>query len=222
LRLIEGSGSRRRDYLDNPLTLISPVYRQARKNYGQALIRRNKTLQAIREGELEVDGLNYWDQLLLEYAEVIHQARAKYLKFVDEQTTSLANFGISYQHSLVTKERLIQYRSAEIASGHTLIGPHKDDFVISFNFEGRRESLMTYGSRGQHRLAVLWLKLSELNYLQSQTGELPILLLDDICSELDDEAKKLVVALAKRQQTIITTTEKSVVELWLEKKVIEL
>jgi len=214
LRLIEGSPARRRDYLDSPLELVSDRYRQARRQYQATLLRRNKLLQAIRDGEATADSLPYWDNNLLIYGEIIHQWRQDYLDFVNQQLAPLPDLKIIYDHSTVTPERLKKYQVAEQAVGYSLIGPHKDDFYLRANFHGVDESLMTYGSRGQHRLAVLWLKMAELAWLAGRTDQQPILLLDDIFSELDEQAAQTVRQLATQQQTIITTTDKKVVELF--------
>jgi len=207
LRLIEGSSSRRREYLDDPLSITNKNYYQAKKNYQASLIRRNKTLQAIKNGDLTTNSLSYWDQNLLNYGTIIHQARSIFFHFLNHEFESPLSFKANYLHSQVTQARLEQYRVAELAIGHTLIGPHKDDFEIITNFNGHEASLMTYGSRGQHRLAVLWLKLAELSYLEKITNQKPILLLDDIFSELDQEAQALVWNMVNEQQTIITSTD---------------
>lgn len=222
LRLIEGSPARRREYLDQPLVLVSDVYRQALKNYQATLIRRNKLLTAIREGEASSDSLPYWDQNLLTFGALVHQQRQAYLDFVNTKVPFWLAFRLLYDHSTVTEERLAKYRNAEIACGHTLIGPHKDDFDITFDFNtGDQKSLFTYGSRGQHRMAVLWLKLAELQFLQVKTQQQPILLLDDILSELDEKGQKMVVDLASSQQTIVTTTDENMLDLFAQKKVVK-
>lgn len=216
LRLIEGSPARRRDYLDAPLSLVSEVYRGALKNYQATLLRRNKLLTAIREGEASPTELPYWNDNLLEYGTIIHDHRQRYLDFVNQEVPFWLDFQLLYDHSTVTPERLEKYRAAEIASGHSLIGPHKDDIDIQFAFGGASEpkSLLTYGSRGQHRMAVLWLKLAELQFLHSQTQQQPVLLLDDILSELDAQAQQMVIDLTSQQQTIITTTDPTVSQLF--------
>ena len=223
LRLIEGSPSRRRDYLDEALYLVSDVYRGALKNYQASLIRRNKLLTAIREGEASLASLPYWNDNLLQYGEIIHRQRQRYLDFLNQNVAFALDFEIFYDHSMVTLERLAKYQTAEIAIGHSLIGPHKDDFDIRFNFATpEKKSLLTYGSRGQHRLAVFWLKLAQLQFLQQQTQQQPVLLLDDIFSELDQEAQQLVTNLATQQQTIITTTETVLLKLFPDAQVIRL
>ncbi len=215
LRLIEGSPARRRDYLDQPLSLVSDVYRGALKTYQATLIRRNKLLTAIREGESSRDTLTYWNHNLLTYGAIIHDHRRQYLDFLNQKVPFWLQFQVVYDHSTVTQERLDYYQNAEIASGHTLIGPHKDDLDIRFDFgDGAPKSLLTYGSRGQHRMAVLWLKLAELAFLQTQTEQQPVLLLDDILSELDEQAQKMVIELAQKQQTIVSTTDAKIISLF--------
>jgi DNA replication and repair protein RecF len=113
----------------------------------------------------------------------------------------------------MSAERLAQYAHAEVAAGHTLVGPHKDDLKVLFDFDGNWEDIATYGSRGQQRMAVLWLKLCELRFLETELVQKPILLLDDILSELDDCSKDLVLALINEHQTIITSTEARVEEI---------
>ena len=89
-----------------------------------------------------------------------------------------------------------------------MVGPHRDDF--GFKLKGK--DLSAYGSRGEQRLSILWLKLCELEFITQAVGERPILLLDDIFSELDKKHRKLVLDIIPLQQTIITTAEQEMVE----------
>ena len=96
----------------------------------------------------------------------------------------------------------------EIWVGHTLSGPHKDDFsVVVRGKKYKTRDLMTYGSRGEQRMAVLWLKMCELAFIENKSGQKPVLLLDDIFSELDDEHDGIVMKMVEKQQTILTTTD---------------
>ena len=103
--------------------------------------------------------------------------------------------------------------------GYTLVGPHKDDFRIMVKNQNTKESkqvdrdLMIYGSRGEQRLAVLFLKFGTLKYVEEKMGVKPILLLDDIFSELDQVHREQVVAMTEGRQTIITTAEEDAVEM---------
>ena len=121
----------------------------------------------------------------------------------------LQKFHLEYDRSVISEGRLEQYAEEEVAAGTTLVGPHRDDFVFEArNAKGKARSLAAYGSRGEQRMAVLWLKMAELNFIEEKTSERPTLLLDDIFSELDHEHREVVMKLSGKQQTIITTADK--------------
>lgn len=212
MRLIEGSTSRRRGYLDTPLSLLSQQYAYSLKTYQQSLVRRNKLLQKVRDGEMPATVLTFWSQQLLKHGAIIQDQRRAFIEFAQTVSFSLP-LKIEYDHSLMTEARLQQYARAELAAGHTLVGPHKDDIVVTMPFGKSAEprSIASYGSRGQQRLAVLWLKLVELAYVRQQSQEQPILLLDDILSELDEANRLLVHELMANNQTIITSADETVV-----------
>ena len=101
------------------------------------------------------------------------------------------------------------YKDAEIASATTLVGPHRDDFQIYMqDKKGNDRDIKHYGSRGQQRLAILQLKLLQILYVSQKLGKKPLLVLDDIFSELDSGHIELVLSMAKGGQSIITTTHK--------------
>jgi DNA replication and repair protein RecF len=120
---------------------------------------------------------------------------------------------IKYLPSLISTARVAEYLDRELMVGHSLIGPHKDDFAVVFPGSLLDESntdwleIAKYGSRGQQRLAVLWLKLGELEYVRHKLGAQPMLLLDDILSELDHESRSIVFELLETYQTVITTAD---------------
>lgn len=208
MRLIEGSPSRRRDYLDTPLALLFSEYFQALRNYEQVLKRRNKLLTLVREREQPPTALTYWNQGLLKHGEILQRYRQQFTSSAPQVQLSFP-LKLQYQPSIISPERAKQYLTKEIAAGHSLIGPHKDDLTVLFSHPDQEEQLdiALYGSRGQQRLAVLWLKLVELAYLEQESGERPVLLLDDIFSELDSDSQQLVQDQLKQGQTIITTTD---------------
>lgn len=129
-------------------------------------------------------------------------------------------FSWRLKQSLVSAQKLLENRERDIAAGVTLSGPHRDDFRF---FEGERD-LEYFGSRGQQRMAVLYLKLAELEYLAKVKGWRPILALDDIFSELDWEHRDTILTVVGNQQTIITAAEKESVpkQLLKKAKVVEL
>lgn len=208
MRLVEGSPSRRRNYFDSPLSLLYEDYENSLKVYDQVLKRRNKLILAVRDNQQPRSVLEYWNQALIKHGEIIQEYRRRFVS-----TAPGVDFPIQlqfeYNPSIISQDRIKQYLEKEIAAGHTLVGPHKDDFIVTFVHPSSAEPLdiALYGSRGQQRLAVLWLKLVELYYLQKESGERPVLLLDDIFSELDATSQNLVLELLKVGQTVITTTD---------------
>jgi DNA replication and repair protein RecF len=211
MRLIEGSPGRRRNYLDTALSLLHLDYQVALKNYEQTLKRRNKLLTQVRDKMQPKTVLQYWNLNLVKYGRVLQEYRKTFLEsftFVDFPV----NFTVEYDPSIISDKRIEQYLDREILVGHTLIGPHKDDFMVSFTKEARKLRLDAYGSRGMQRLGVLWLKFCELEYLNHNSQVSTILLLDDILSELDDDSKALALSVLKNYQTVITTTEPAVLE----------
>lgn len=213
MRLVEGSPSRRRQFLDTPLTMLFSEYAQALTAYEQTLKRRNKLLEAVRERLQPRTVLEFWNRALIKHGTVLQEERSVFFQFC----TTVAfpyRFRAQYLPSLITAERQAEYLDREIIVGHSLIGPHKDDFQVLFDDErsGSELDVAVYGSRGQQRLAVLWLKHAELSYIEHHTQELPVLLLDDIMSELDEESQGLVFQLLGSQQSIVTTTDEKVAE----------
>ncbi|MCB9813441.1 MAG: DNA replication/repair protein RecF [Pseudomonadales bacterium] len=216
MRLIEGSPARRRDFLDTALSMIHSDYEVAIKNYQQTLKRRNKLLLQVREGEQNRTALKYWNINLVRYGEILQEFRRKFIANFSSVVFPV-DFEIEYDPSVISESRLDQYLNREIASGHTLIGPHKDDIIIYLNEKSAKDKvsrklrLDLFGSRGQQRLGVLWLKFCELEYLAKATNKKTLLLLDDILSELDSDSKLLAQSVLKKYQSIVTTTDKKIV-----------
>lgn len=208
MRLVEGSPARRRGYLDTPLSLLFDEYESALKAYDQVLKRRNKLLFLVKEQEQPRSVLEYWNQALIKHGQKVQEYRRQFVSTAPGVDFPL-ELQFEYDPSIISQDRIKQYLEKEITVGHTLIGPHKDDFAVTFIHPKSEEPLniALYGSRGQQRLAVLWLKLVELYYLEKESGERPVLLLDDIFSELDATSQNLVLDLLKVGQTVITTTD---------------
>lgn len=204
MRLIEGSPARRRGFIDSALSTLHQDYEYSLSQYEKTLKRRNKLLSQIRDGEQSASSLNFWNVSLVKHGEVLQKQRRNFLSEFVGASAPLP-FLIQYQPSIISEERIKQYASREIAAGHTLIGPHKDDFSVLLPMKGEDRNIAAFGSRGQQRLAVLWLKISELNYAHKIMQQAPILLLDDILSELDSDSRQLALEIANQQQTMITT-----------------
>lgn len=221
LNIIISSPSYRRDFLDSALEIVDRHYRQSKLLYEKALKRRNALLDLVKETGVRNDQqFVYWDDILITHGDYINKKRGELIDYFNSQQKDLIHFRVKYDHSQISKERLQQYYGAEIAAGVTLVGPHRDDFYVELE-EGA--DVKYFGSRGQQRLIVLQLKLLQLAYIEQSLGKRPLLLLDDIFSELDDEHISLIMKIIDKQQTILTTTHKEFVNDYLQKfRVIEL
>lgn len=208
LEIIIESPSLRRNFLDEVLEQTDRNYRVALIGYTKALRQRNALLEMTREtGLRNGKQFEYWDNLVIENGNIITNKREEFINFLNASTKDIFSFVVEYDKSVISKERLAQYEREEVASGVTLVGPHRDDFIVSmFNGGTTAHNVKFYGSRGQQRLAILQLKMLQLLFIQSILGERPLLLLDDIFSELDEGHIQLILEEIGKQQTIITTT----------------
>jgi DNA replication and repair protein RecF len=213
LELITDSPSLRRKYLDSVLVQTDREYRRNLLSYERGVRQRNKLLDMISEGTASASQLLFWNQLLIKSGGFITDTRASYIAFVNAQRMRAAQFEIVYDKSVISASRLSQYATEEIAAKVTLVGPHRDDFSVKLQAGGVARDLSKFGSRGEQRLGVLWLKMAEVSFIEHQTGVRPILLLDDIFSELDAPHRKLVLALVSQQQTIITSASEDIIRL---------
>jgi DNA replication and repair protein RecF len=217
LDLVTGSPGERRRYLDAVLSQTDREYRRTLASYERGLRQRNSLLTRIRDGEGEIRQLFFWNQLLIKTGSYITSSRERYVTYLNSTTTAGLTYQVLYDPSIISTQRLEQYKDAEIGAGVTLVGPQRDDFHIHKIGIDRipDESVDTrdvarFGSRGEQRLAVLWLKFSELSFIESVTGERPVLLLDDIFSELDSQSRQIVLSVVGLQQTIMTSAEPSI------------
>ncbi len=229
MELVTDSPSLRRRYLDFVLVQTDSEYRRTIVSYEKGIRQRNKVLEAIREGEAHRHQLMFWDQLLIKNGEYISRKREEYINFINNFQISNSETPISdklefpkyqlyYDKSIISAVRLEQYKKEEVAAGVTLVGPHRDDIKFRIkNLELRMKNeeyrdLSRYGSRGEQRLAILWLKLGELAFFEDQSQDKPILLLDDIFSELDRDYRKIIFNMIGDKQTIITTTDLQLID----------
>ncbi len=206
IQLVTGPPSRRRKYLDSVLTQVDREYARTLLEYEKVLRQRNRLLILVREGEQDRSQLDFWDEKLVTLGSVLSRKRREMLDdFNPSATLRAGNLFLEYQPKVVSREILEKGREREIAAGMTLWGPHREDFV--FKLKIQRRDLSRFGSRGEQRLAVLHLKLAELEFITQRVGERPVLLLDDIFSELDEDNRGQVLELLGKQQTIVTATD---------------
>lgn len=208
LEIVIGSPSLRRDFLDNVLEQTDRDYRIALLGYSKAIKQRNALLDLVKDGlPRKENEFEYWDSLVIRNGSVLTRKREEFIAYLNETEKNVFDFKIEYDKSIISRERLDQYKDAESATGVTLVGPHRDDFKIMFDYGvGELVELKSFGSRGQQRLGVLQLKLLELKYIKEKMNIEPLLLLDDVFSELDEGHINLILEIRDDQQTIITTT----------------
>jgi len=149
LDLVTESPSIRRNFLDTVLSQVDYRYRQSLSTYEKGLRRRNKLLQAIREGETSRSALYFWNNLLIKNGDYVTRKRADLIDFINKtEPMNDVNYTLEYDRSVISNSRLDQYKREEIAAGTTLVGPHRDDFC----FIAKSRDLSKYGSRGEQRM----------------------------------------------------------------------
>jgi DNA replication and repair protein RecF len=222
--LVAGSPGLRRAALDQLAIQRSPAYGRDLAAYTRTLQQRNSLLRAIREEQAGRDELRFWDGSFLDAGGAVVAERLRLLEAIagplarahaeiapDEAAT--ARLRISYATNApalpgesprdALARRLLETAEKEVWNGSTLVGPHRDDLV--FGLDGR--DMSGFASRGQQRTAILAFKLAELDLLTVQDGRPPLLLLDDVFSELDPERRAhLVRRIADLPQAFVTTT----------------
>jgi DNA replication and repair protein RecF len=203
--LVTDGPSLRRKFLDTVLSQTDREYRRSILSYEKGVRQRNRLLWRIREEGVARSQLLFWNQLLIKNGNYITDQREKFINNTNKYQLQIPNnYQLQYDRSVISEGRLEQYAREEVASATTLVGPHRDDFIF---FDGERK-LDSYGSRGEQRMGVLWLKMAELKYIEEMTGDKPTLLLDDIFSELDHEHRKIVLDTIVDHQVIMTTADK--------------
>lgn len=236
--LVAGSPSVRRRYLDITLCQINPKYCRSLSRYNRVVAQRGHLLRQLRERGGKPEQMEYWNDALTGHGAEIMAWRRKALSLLDQLaraahydlTGGNETLQLRYSSSLTVPDsvpstqdslleldagevaalkaafqaRLAELRRQEILQGVCLAGPHRDDVRFLVN----DRDLNTYGSRGQQRTAALSLKMSETRLMHQATGESPVLLLDDVMSELDARRRRyLLETVGSAQQAIITTTD---------------
>ncbi|MHB0884779.1 MAG: DNA replication/repair protein RecF [Bacillota bacterium] len=232
LELVKGAPEVRRRYIDLQLSQMSPTYYHHLAAYHRVLDQRNRLLKGGPRAE-EM-GLPVWDEKLIGHgAEVIRrrlEAVERLAAWASDAQRQVSGgqeeLNVSYQSSLVGdgqhsarevpaterdpdslarafRRRLERLRPAEIERGMTLAGPHRDDLRLEINGQEAR----LFSSQGQQRTAALALKLAEVEFMTADGGDPPLLLLDDVLSELDKKRRGLLLETVGRVQTIITGTD---------------
>jgi DNA replication and repair protein RecF len=222
LVLVKGAAGVRRAHLDELTAALWPSRRDTRRAYARALAQRNSLLGRIRGGESSIDSLAGWNRELARHGIDLMSDRAAAIDMLSPSFAAhAAELGLAGEASLAYKPRsggstveeleieLEQAAAGDLERGFTVHGPHRDE--LAMQVDGR--SIRNFGSQGQQRLALLALLLAERDVLSSARRALPVLLLDDVFSELDaDRRVRLLDLLAEGGQTLITTADPAAVE----------
>lgn len=216
IEIFTQSPSVRRKYIDLLFYQVDEEYKRAHSIYNHVIKQRNKVLEEIRDFRKGTDEIDFWTDKILETGTILQKKRAELFDFVQQNISEHADklnvnhidYRIEYKPNVINTDRLQKYKDIEIAAAKTLIGPHRDDFDIYFN----GYNVGKFGSRGQKRSTLLAFKLCEIDYISKISNTRPILLLDDIFSELDDKHKQAIENIVDMQQTIITSADKSILD----------
>lgn len=222
LKIVKEGPSYRRDLMDVSISKVKPVYSYNINRYNNILSQRNKLLKSNRFKKDINNLLDLFDMQISNIGTSIIIERQRYVKNIsniaDNIYKSIASdieeLELNYKSNVTILEDKSQMELAyynklkdsfrrDIEYGTTEIGPHKDDIYMSIN----NKDVRTYGSQGQQRTVVLSLKLSEVELIKRERGFYPVLLLDDVFSELDDDRRNYLIRLFSNMQTFITVTD---------------
>jgi DNA replication and repair protein RecF len=220
LLLLHGSPDQRREYLDNLLEQTTPGYAMLRRNYRRALAQRNALL---KRGDVAKNQLFAWNIKLSQLGSQVVVARQNLITELNQQIDDIyhaivpnepARVSLRYQatcdieqYASSLLQTLERRQDTDIERGFTSVGPHREDMIVEF--DGRQAS--DVASRGEVRTILLVLKIIELQLIEQARETKPILLLDDVFSELDGARRKALTEAIKGYQTFITTTDADVV-----------
>lgn len=229
LNIVKAGPSARRRYLDKEMIQLFPSYYYILLQYQKILTQRNNLLKEMRTKKNKREMLEIWNEQLVDYGAKIIKKRLDVLQKLSplarlthrKITNGEEELDINYESIVLNEENIFKncsleniknlfprelekYFQQEVYRGISLIGPHRDDLKLTINGIDVRK----YGSQGQQRTTALSLKIAELELVKSEIGEYPVLLLDDVMSELDEKRRNhLLIFIGSKVQTFITTTD---------------
>ena len=213
LNIIKNGPAERRRFIDIELCQLDNIYLYNLTKYTKIVEQRNKLIKDSYDNKELIDTLSIWDMQLVSYGNLIIEKRKKFIEELNEiikdihnkLTNRRENIEIIYEPDVEPEEfekALKKNRDKDIKLKQTGVGPHRDDFSFIVNGIDIRK----FGSQGQQRTAALSLKLSEIELVKRVTGHVPVLLLDDVLSELDRKRQNYLLNTIGDIQTIITCT----------------
>lgn len=213
LNIVKNGPGERRKFMDFELCQLDKVYTNHLMNYNKILMQRNKLLKDIVYQPSLADTLDVWDMQLISYGEQVMQARIRFVEQLNQVIQKLhrnitgekEEIQIVYEPDVKPgnfEAELLASRERDLRQHSTCKGPHRDDLCFLVNGIDIRR----FGSQGQQRTAALSLKLSEIALVHQITGDYPVLLLDDVLSELDSSRQTQLLSTIQDTQTFITCT----------------
>lgn len=207
--VIDGDTSERRDFIDKIISSFDIVYKKRLANYETGLRKRNKILEIENNIEKLNLQLKFWDKFLIENADYITKKRYEFVDFLNSNPKiDTKHLNIKYEPKIISETTLKETFQKQLYVKRTLVGPQRDTYEIFIN----NKNVHKYGSRSEQRLGLFWIILNEIKLYENTLKIKPIILLDDIFSELDIDNKKIILNLIKDHQTIMTTTEKEIIK----------
>lgn len=220
LKIVSASPDKRRDFMDTDISELSGSYYNLIQRYNKVLLQRNKLLKTERDRALLLAQIGVWDEQLAQIASLIIKTRKSFieklkvpakeaLKYISSSKDDLEieYVGVKGTSAEEIKEELLKSLKfnleRDIELGYTSVGPHRDDIYFGLNGKDARN----FASQGQQRSIVLALKFAELEIFEKELGEEPILVLDDVFSELDTTRQRRLYEKMSKYQTIITGTQ---------------
>ncbi|MDO4479290.1 MAG: DNA replication/repair protein RecF [Lachnospiraceae bacterium] len=213
LNIIKNGPAERRRFIDVELSQIDRLYLMTLSRYQKCLMQRGKLLQELDHNPARMPELDVWDEQLISYGEAVIEKRAEFIRDLNEiaaeihhrLTGGVEKLALRYEPSAekaAFREKLGSMRPRDLKYKTTHAGPHRDDLCVLVNDMDAR----LFGSQGQQRTAALSLKLSEIALMKRHIHDTPILLLDDVLSELDETRQNFLLEGIRDTQTFITCT----------------
>ena len=213
LNIIKNGPAERRRFIDLELCQLDKIYLSNLSKYNKTLVQRNRLLKDIAYRPDLIDTLQVWDMQLLEYGRHVIKKRREFVNELNEIIQDIHSNISGGREKLILKyepsiddiffeDELLKARSRDLKLCQTTVGPHRDDMLFSVDGVDIRK----YGSQGQQRTSALSLKLSEISLVKKNINSTPVLLLDDVLSELDGNRQNYLLNSLSDTQTIITCT----------------
>ncbi|MEG1499571.1 MAG: DNA replication/repair protein RecF [Clostridia bacterium] len=220
LKLIKDSPNDRRRFMDISISQTSKNYFYLLNRYDKVLANRNRLLKVVTDLAVLKDTISIWNEQLSDLGSKIIKYRCDFLKELSPFTSLAHSYLTSFNETIALEYSsninlngdnlkndlfcsLEKSVDKDFKLGFTSVGPHRDDIKVLVN----NVDIKTFGSQGQQRTCALSMKLAEVEIIKNKTGESPVLLLDDVFSELDEKRRKKLINFCEKTQTLITCTE---------------